>query len=95
MVYLDFIVKTNKINNNNLIFKIHEYCVRESFEKLGWLYLSNDILPKKPTIKFNKKIFLSVLNDALNNTFNDNKQLLFTSMINIINNKDENIDAVD
>lgn len=95
IVYLDFIVKTNKINSNNLITRIHEYCVRESFEKLGWLYLSNDTLPKKPQIRFNKRMFASVINDALNNTFNDNKRLLFTSMLNIINSKEESIDSTE
>ena len=95
LIYLDFIVKTNQINSNNMITRIHEYCVRESFEKLGWLYLSTESLPKKPRIKFNKKMFVSVLKDALNNTFNDQKRLLFTSMLNIVNSKDENVDSVD
>lgn len=95
LVYLDFIVKTNQINSNNMITRIHEYCVRESFEKLGWLYLSTESLPKKPRIKFNKKMFVSVLKDALNNTFNDQKRLLFTSMLNIVNSKEENVDSVD
>ena len=95
LVYLDLIVKTNKINSNNMITRIHEYCVRESFEKLGWLYLSTESLPVKPRIKFNKRMFISVLHDALNNTFNDRKRLLFTSMLNIVNSKDENIDSVD
>lgn len=91
LIYLDFVIKTNKTNKNNLITKIHEFCVRESFERLGWLYLTNDILPKKPSIKFNKNMFLSVLNDALKNTFNDRKRLLFTSMINIVKSKNESI----
>ena len=95
IVYLDFIVKTNKINSNNLITRIHEYCVRESFEKLGWLYLSNDTLPKKTQIRFNKRMFSSVIQDALNNTYNDSKRLLFTSMLNIINSKEESVDSTE
>lgn len=95
LVYLDFVIKSNKINNNNLITRIHEYCVRESFEKLGWLYLLNETLPPKPNIKFNKKIFLAALNEALNSTFNDNKRLLFKSMINIVDNKEENVDTME
>lgn len=95
LVYLDFVIKSNKINSNNLITRIHEYCVRESFEKLGWLYLSNETLPPKPNIKFNKKIFLAALNEAINSTFNDNKRLLFKSMINIVDNKEENVDTME
>ena len=95
LVYLDFVVKTNKVNSNNLLTRIHEYCVRESFEKLGWLYLTNETLPPKPKIRFNKRMFTSVLNDALNSTFNEHKRLLFTSMLNIINSRQEAVDSVD
>lgn len=94
-VYLDFVVKTNRINSNNLLTRIHEYCVRESFEKLGWLYLTSDTLPPKPKIRFNKRMFTSVLNDALNSTFNDSKRLLFTSMLNIVNSRQESVDSLD
>ena len=95
LVYLDFVVKTNKVNSNNLLTRIHEYCVRESFEKLGWLYLTSETLPPKPKIRFNKRMFTSVLNDALNSTFNDHKRLLFTSMLNIVNSRQELVDSVD
>ena len=95
LVYLDFVVKTNKVNSNNLLTRIHEYCVRESFEKLGWLYLTSETLPPKPKIRFNKRMFASVLNDALNSTFNDQKRLLFTSMLNIVNSRQETVDSVD
>lgn len=85
VVYLDFIIKTNKINANNLITKIHEFCVYKAFAMLGWLYIESDFLPKKPTIKFDKKAFLTVLKNELNNTFNSEKKMLFTSMINLVN----------
>ena len=85
VIYLDFIVKTNKINTNNLITKIHEFCVYKSFKMLGWLYLGSDFLPKKPTIKFDRKAFLTILKNEINNTFNSEKKMLFTSMINLVN----------
>lgn len=92
VVYLKFVTKTNKINDNNLITKIHEYCVYESFLKFGWLFFASDIKPKKPTIKLNRNAFLSVLKNELGNTFNDQKKMLFQSMINIINQAEEKID---
>lgn len=92
VVYLDFITKIDRINENTLITKIHEYCVFESFQKLGWLFLGSDIKPKKPTIKLNKKAFISTLKHELGATFNDNKKLLLQSMINIISNANEKID---
>lgn len=88
VVYLNFITKRS-INKANILTKIHEFCVYESFSKLGWLYLSTEYLPKKPALRFNKRMFLSTLNDALKNTFNSEKKLLFTSMIEIINNASE------
>lgn len=94
VVYLNFITKRS-INKTNIITKIHEFCVYESFSKLGWLYLSTAYLPKKSTIRFNKKMFLATLNDALKNTFNSDKKLLLSSMINIVNCVDEQADLRD
>ena len=92
VVYLDFVVKTNLINNNNLITRIHEYCVHESFSRIGWLYLSNNLLPPKPRIAFSRHLFLSILQRELRNTFNDQKRLLFMSMINIVKSTAEDGD---
>lgn len=57
VVYLNFQVKTNRINSNNLITKIHMYCVYICFLRFGWLYFEQDYLPEKPEISFNKKCF--------------------------------------
>lgn len=94
VVYLDFITKRS-VNKVNILTRIHEYCVYESFSKLGWLYLSNAYLPKKPSLRFNKKMFLATLNDALKHTFNSEKKLLFSSMIDIVNSVNEQADLND
>ena len=92
VVYLKFITKKS-INKVNILTKIHEFCVYESFSKFGWLYLSSVYLPQKPTIRFNKKMFLATLNDALKNTFNSDKKRLFSSMIDIVNCSEEQVDS--
>lgn len=84
VVYLDFTVKTNKINDNNLITKIHEYCVYESFRMIGWLFVSTEALPKKPSIPFNRRQFLTTLQAELSTTFNDSKKRLLQNMINVV-----------
>ena len=94
VVYLNFITKRS-ISKANILTKIHEFCVYQSFTKLGWLYLSTAYLPKKPTLRFNKKLFLTTLNDALKNTFNSEKKLLFSSMIAIINDTNETANATE
>lgn len=91
VVYLKFQTKTNQINSNNLITQIHKYCVYYCFLKFGWLYLPSSYLPEKPLIPFNKKLFNNTLSVALNETFNDQKRTLFKSMINVINDNDEDI----
>lgn len=94
IVYLDFITKRN-IVKADLITRIHEYCVFESFSKFGWLYLQSNYVPRKPSMPFNKMAFLSILNDALKNTFNSNKKRLFMSMIEILQQANEKAEFPD
>ncbi len=89
IIYLDFIVKRNILSNDAVLTKIHEFCVYESFVKLGWLF--TEMLPQKPRIQFNKKKFISFLIDIKSKTYDDKKILLINSMIDVINsiiNKD-------
>ncbi len=81
--YLNFITKKSSIKDNELISLIYDYCVFESFAKVGWLFTKT--LPARPKIKFNKKLFLSVINQKLQNTYNDRNRDLFINMISIIN----------
>ncbi len=82
--YLDFMTKRNAVNENHIITLIHELCVYESFEKMGWLFTST--MPAKPRIKKNEKYFTAVLNDKLSRTFNDKNKTLFTNMMKVIKN---------
>lgn len=82
--YLNFVTKRNSVNENELIALIHEFCVYESFSKIGWLFTGG--MPRKPQIKRNNKLFFTVLADKLSRTFNDKNKALFTSMITIIRN---------
>ena len=86
-VYTNFTVRVSSPNYNNLITLIHQYCVYESFQKLGWLFTPD--LPPKPTIEKNTKMFLTVLNDKLARTNNDIEKRLFSSMIAVIKYIDE------
>ena len=86
--YLDLVVKKNNIKENELITLIHEYCVYESFEKVGWLF--TPLLPSKPRIKYNHKLFRSVLTDKMIHTFNDRNKKLFKSMLAIVDYQGDN-----
>lgn len=80
--YLQFTTRKNPLNENELITLIHEYCVYESFSKLGWLFTS--ALPSKPKIKFNQKMFRNVVREKISHTFNDKNKSLFLNMLAVI-----------
>ena len=86
-VYLKREIRYLAPTNKNLITKIHEHCVYESFKKLGWLFTA--ILPMQPTTPFHKEMFISVIHDKFEKTFNDNDRLLFQNMLAILNYTDE------
>lgn len=85
--YLDFVTKNSATNENELITLIHEYCVYDSFSKLGWLF--TDKLPSKPRLKYNHKLFRSVVREKLRQTFNDKNKKLFRNMLAILDYEDE------
>ena len=93
LVYLDYQVRKNEVNNRTLLTEIHRYCVYESFRLFGWLYFPSEVTPQKPQIPFNKDMFLSVLSDAIQNTFDDTKTRLFQSMVNIVIAESETYDS--
>lgn len=80
--YTEFITRKVKHNENELISQIHQYCVWESFSKIGWLFSS--FVPVKPSIKFNNPLFLSIIKTKLSQTFNEKTMLLFNYMIDVI-----------
>lgn len=80
--YLDFVTKKNTVKENELITLIHEYCVSESFNKIGWLFTK--AMPKKPRIKRKSRLFKMVIMDKLSTTFNDRNRRLFRNMLAII-----------
>ena len=55
--YLNFVVKKNTINEDELITIVHKYCVYESFDKFGWLFTS--FVPPEPKTGLTKKMMLS------------------------------------
>lgn len=96
--YTDFVVRKNRINENNIITQIHKVCVEFSLSRIGWLlglnYTPNEeIIVLKDNIK---DIAVSVLNDKLSSTFNDRLKRLFGSMLMIFENNDfENMSFAD
>lgn len=89
--YTEFITRKIKHNENELISQIHQYCVWESFSKIGWLFSS--LMPVRPRLKFNKNLFLSIIKTKLSQTFNEKTMLLFSYMIDVIEFLDKSGDS--
>ncbi len=89
--YTEFITRKVEHNEDELISQIHQYCVWESFSKIGWLFSS--FVPLKPNLRFNRNLFLSIIKIKLSQTFNEKTMLLFNCMIDIIEFLDKSCDS--
>lgn len=90
--YLDFSIKKSSSNENALITLIHQYCVYDSFEKLGWLFTNQ--LPTKSPLKFDYRSFKKILLSKLQSTFEDKNKILFRNMIALIDYESDNHNKV-
>lgn len=81
--YLKFITRHNTTKQDELITQIHKYFVYESFKMLGWLFMPN-FTPQKPSIRYDKNLFKSMVKSKLSTTFNDRKRELFRNFLLII-----------
>ena len=82
IVYLDFIVRKETYNEDELIAEINRFCVYESFKKIGCLFTNK--MPKKEKIKVRNKLYLNVLKKKISSTFNDEERELFINMKNVL-----------
>ena len=89
IAFLDFIIRKNHIQENQLITELHIYCVYKCFEVLGFLYTS--YLPEKgilseTDISKDKKYFLSFIQEKIDNTHLEVNIELFSAMYDFLNN---------
>ncbi|MGN8484971.1 LlaJI family restriction endonuclease [Helicobacter pylori] len=92
-VYTRFQVKKEMINENELITAINKYCVHEAFSKFGFVFSS--FMPSKFNLPTDKNYCIYLLENKLNNTFNDDEKILFQSMKNILLQDDNILDKTD
>ncbi len=92
-IYTRFQVKKEMINENELITAINKYCVHEAFSKFGFVFSS--FVPPKFKLPADKNYCIYLLENRLNNTFNDDKKILFQSMKNILLQDDNILEKTD
>ena len=88
-IYTKFEVCNITPNDRMLITRVHEFCVYEAFQKLGWLFSAET--PRQPQMKLagNKNMFIGIVHDKMRRTFIDKDKQLFQSMIHMLNYLDE------
>lgn len=91
VAFLDFIIRKNRIQENQLITEIHKFCVYKSFELLGFLYIS--ILPEKGILEEsdiikNRNCFSQFLKEKIDGTCLEYNIELFGNLLEIINASD-------
>lgn len=91
IAFLDFIIRKNRIQENQLITEIHKYCVLKCFEVFGFLYASS--VPEKGLldeydVSKNRKYYAQVLQEKIDSTYLESSVGLFGNLLDFINNFD-------
>ena len=91
LAFLDFIIRKNRIQENQFITEIHKYCVYKCFEIFGFLYTPS--VPEKglldeEDVSKNKKYYTQVLQEKIDSTYLESSIELFSNLLDFINNFD-------
>lgn len=91
IAFLDFIIRRNRIQENQLITEIHKYCVHKCFEVFGFLYTSS--VPEKglldeDDVSRNRKYYAQVLQEKIDSTYLESNIEFFENLLDFINNFD-------
>lgn len=91
LAFLDFIIRKNRIQENQFITEIHKYCVYKCFEIFGFLYTPS--VPEKglldeDNVSKNKKYYIQVLQEKIDSTYLESSIELFSNLLDFINNFD-------
>ena len=81
--YLDFVTRGNYSNAEKLITLIHEFCVHESYKKVGILFPGEE--PPLPRLRFDREMFLSAVLQKKSQVMDDRVNQLLDDMLSIIN----------
>lgn len=90
MAYLKMQTRIHQTNDELLITQISKHCVYESLVKMGWYYGIS--ASQKPNSPFYKELFITTLRERLHKTNKDSEKLLFESMLQVLQNVDQQSD---
>lgn len=86
------IISEKRYQKDNIITEIYNCCVKKSIDDIGWIYglvydsngINYDFL-----LSNNYKYYISVLNDEIAHTFDDNKKTRLINMLNVLTGLDD------
>lgn len=81
-IYLEFITKRVRTNEDALVTLIHEHCLSVAFSTIGWLFTSRQF--PRPRLKQPTEEHLHIVARRLGTVFNDRNRRLLTAMFNIL-----------
>lgn len=81
--YLDFVTRGNYSNAEKLITLVHEYCVYESYTKVGFLFPGDE--PPRPRLRYDREMFRSTVLQKKAQVMDDKVSHLLDDMLSIIN----------
>lgn len=82
-IYPQYRVRHHNETDKDLITEINQFCVYQSYLRLGWIYKLS--LPPKPKVKRDVNIYKQYLSSTILRTFRDKDKQLFTAMYDILN----------
>lgn len=87
-IIYDKLVTSKMMASNDLIAQIYKLCLKQSVDKIGWVYNCNFKIEVQQIVSTSEMI--SVVRKKLNNTFDDVKRMRFNHMLKILKTTEGN-----
>ena len=87
-IIYDKLVTSKMMASNDLIAQIYKLCLKQSVDKIGWIYNCNFKIEVQQIVSTSEMI--SVVRKELNNTFDDMKRMRFNHMLKILKTTEGN-----
>lgn len=87
-IIYDKLITSKMMASNDLIAQIYKLCLKQSVDKIGWIYNCNFKIEVQQIVSTSEMI--SVVRKELNNTFDDIKRMRFNHMLKILKTTEGN-----
>ena len=88
-VIYDKIITYKNVSTSDIVTHIYKICLKESLEKIGWLFNYGFKIRELPIISLSEMIY--IVKQELNSTYDDIKRVRFKNMLNILEKMDNNV----